>query len=325
MFSVWSTKKLSALIIALLVCAPALLVAQDEEPQASTDSQNVSVSQSAEPGETGDELAPAAKAVKMPTRIYRTMQPVDGFTPIEMFSGIESGEIEVQLIPKDATESTIFVTNNSDQPLAVEMPVAFAGVPVLAQFGGGGGGIGGGGGGQGGGQGGGGQGVGGGGGQGGGGGGFGGGGGAGGGGGGVGGGVFNIPPGKRGRIKVATICLEFNKQDPRPSIKYEIKPITALTSDPAVIEICKMLANDEISQKVGQAAAWHRTDSMSWEQLVNHDKIRLSNGYFERFFTPQQVYWAREVVSAATSRAAKANLIDDEAARSWRTSGENRK
>ncbi|MGI9518546.1 MAG: hypothetical protein ACR2NP_15935, partial [Pirellulaceae bacterium] len=216
---------------------------------------------------------------RQPTRVSRTLTPADGYASVEMFAAMETGDIEVELIPKDATEANIFVTNNSEQALAIEMPEAFVGVPVLAQGfgggpggGGGGGGFGGGGGGRGGGGGGfgggGGQGLGGGGGQGGGGGGFGGGGGGrggGGGGGGFGGGVFNIPPGKRAKVEISTICLEFNRPDPRPSMKYEIKPIRDYIQDEAIIEMIRMVANDEISQPVAQAAAWHRTDDLSWE------------------------------------------------------------
>ena len=70
---------------------------------------------------------------------------------------MKSGDIEVQFIPKNAEEARVLVKNKTKQPLRIEMPAAFAGVPVLAQFGGGGmggggmggGGMGGGGGGQG--------------------------------------------------------------------------------------------------------------------------------------------------------------------------------
>ncbi len=126
---------------------------------------------------------------------------------------------------------------------------------------------------------------------------------------------------------MATVCLEFNKKDPKPSMKYEIKPLDQVTTDPAIREICKMLANDEISQKVGQAATWHRTDSLSWEQLLVHDKVRLSNGYYERFFTPEQVYWAREVDAAANQRAVAAARAQQQSgeSRSWQTTGETRK
>jgi hypothetical protein len=310
MFSTWSTQKLTTLVCAVLVCAPAIVSGQ--ESPAAIDKPLPDTSSVAATSSAADDGG--ASKEKAPTRIYKTQRPVAGFQPVEMFAAINGGEIEVQLIPRDATQSNIFVVNKSDKPLAVEMPQAFAGVPILAQFGGNGGGVGGGGFGGGGGGLGGGGGIGGGGGQGfgggvgggAGGGGLGGGGGGlggGGGGGGLGGGVFNIPPGKRGRMQVATVCLEFHKEDPRPSMKYEIRPITAISTDPVIVEICKMLANDEISQQVAQAAAWHRTDNLSWDDLLNHDRIRLSNGYYEKFFAPEHVFWAREVVAAGTRRA----------------------
>lgn len=320
MFSTWSTQKLTAIVFALLVCAPAIVFGQESESAVSASALDTAATMEAAAAEE------SKNKEKVPTRIIKSMQPVDGYLPVEMFAAMEAGEIKVELIPRDATRANIFVTNLRDEALAVQMPQAFAGVPVLAQFGGGGGGFGGGGqggGGRGGGQGGqgGGQGIGGGtgGGQGGGGQGGGGLGGGGGGGGGLGGGVFNVPPGKRGRIQVSTVCLEFDKIDPRPSMKYEIKPITELSSDPVVAEICKMLANGEISQEVAQAAAWHKTDNKSWDELVNHDRVRLSNGYYEKFFTPEQVFWAQGVVAEGQQRAQAAIQAASQPNQSWRT------
>ncbi len=280
---------------------------------------------------------------KVPTRVSKTQEPVEGYEMVEMFSAMESGDIEVRLIPKDATQSTVFVENKSDRALAVKMPEAFAGVPVLAQFGGGfggggggrgGGGFGGGGGGFGGGGGGfgggGGQGFGGGfggggGGRGGGGGGFGGGGGRGGGGGGLGGGLFNIPPGKVGRVKVTTVCLEFDKNDPKPSMKYEIKPIEDYVSNESVIEMCKMVARGEIAQPVAQAAAWNQMEGLSWEFLLNHDRKRLSNGYREKFFAPEHIMWAQQVVAVAQQRVAAAgNSKTKSNEKAWRTDDRQR-
>jgi hypothetical protein len=229
----------------------------------------------------------------------------------------------VRLIPRDATAATVKVKNNSDRPLAIQMPAAFAGVPVMAQIGGfgpgggggggfGGGGLGGGGFGGGGlGSGGGNQGFGGG--FGGGGGGFGGGGlgggGFGGGGGGFGaggaggGGLFNIPPGKEGRVKINIFCLEHGKHDPKPSVEYTIRPLDELTKDPRVTEICRMLAGGEISQPVAQAASWNVANGLSWEQLLVKNRRELMNGYFERFFSPDQVLAAQQVVLVSAQRA----------------------
>ncbi len=60
---------------------------------------------------------------------------------VEMFAAIEQGQIEVRLTAKDSTQCTVAVRNKTDKPLTVKPPEAFAGVPVLAQFGGGEGGM----------------------------------------------------------------------------------------------------------------------------------------------------------------------------------------
>src|SRR5262245_12767634 len=68
-------------------------------------------------------------------------------TSIGLFEGMESGDIEVKVIPKDSTEGTITIANKTKKPLTIKLPEAFAGVPVLAQgglLGGNGGGVGGG-------------------------------------------------------------------------------------------------------------------------------------------------------------------------------------
>jgi hypothetical protein len=270
----------------------------------------------------------------MLNKIHKTKSPVKGFSKVEMFKAMESGEIEVSVVMKDSTQANFFVKNKSDKPLAIQMPPAFAAVPVLKQggfgggnqFGGGGNQFGGGGnqfggGGQnqgaGGGFGGGGGGFGGGGF---GGGGFGGGGGGFGGGGGLGGGpggVFNIPPGKIGKVKVNTVCLEHGKVDPKPAKKYKVVPIDKFTDNLEVVETLKLMAEGKIDQKTAQAAAWNQMDGLSWQQLLVKNKIQLTNGYFERYFHPQHVATAQKVVVATKK------MVED-AKKSKATSSGNR-
>lgn len=232
---------------------------------------------------------------------------------VEMFAAIKAGDIEVLVVPKDAKQATVVVTNKTKKPLSVKMPEAFAGVPVLAQFGGGGG-FGGNQGGFGGGQGG----FGGGGGMnqsfgggfGGGGGGFGGGGGGfGGGGGGFGGGnqggFFNVEPEKAKKVKLAIMCLEHGKKDPNLKIKYEIVPIESFTSKPNVIEICKMLGRGEVDQASAQAAAWHYTDGLSWQELAYKVGAKHLDGRIEPFFTAQQIEMGMKIAHMAGQRAEK--------------------
>ena len=53
---------------------------------------------------------------------------------------MEKGQIAVKLIPKDSTQCRVLIENKTDKPLTVKLPETFAGVPVLAQRAGGGGG-----------------------------------------------------------------------------------------------------------------------------------------------------------------------------------------
>jgi hypothetical protein len=199
---------------------------------------------------------------------------------VEMFSAIDDGQIEVKLIAKDSTQAKLVFKNNTGKALNVQLPEVFGGVPVLAQGGFGGGGQGGGigGGGRGGsGQ----QGIGGG--IGGGGGGFGGG-----GGGGQGGGFFNVPAEKVAQMKVAVVCLEHGKDEPRVSIPYQIVPLDQVNSEPSLHELLATLGRGEVDQRSAQAAAWHIANDMSWEELAAKE-IRHLNGDRHSYFTADEI------------------------------------
>ena len=246
------------------------------------------------------------------SKITKTIEPVEGFQPVEMFEGMQSGNVDVTIKAKDAADSTLIVTNKTDKPLAIQMPATFSAVPVLRQFGGGGGlGGGGGRGGGRGGQGGQSQGIGGGIGGGRGGGGFGGGGGGLGGGGG-GGGVFNIPAGKSGKLQIKTVCLEHGKPDPRSAIEYRVQPLENLADDSKVAETIRMLANDEITQNVAQATTWHLTDDLSFEDMLTMNRVERMGGYYERFFSVDELKLAANVLTEAGRRAGLRSEMEDD-------------
>jgi hypothetical protein len=180
---------------------------------------------------------------------------------VELFSGIEKGQIEVQLIPRDAAGANLLVKNKADKPLSVVLPQAFAGVPVLAQFrddllgnernvndarlpqtmgiGPGRNNI-------------------------------------------LGPGVMNIrgpnvPPGfwfnvapeKVGKLKLPAVCLQYGKPDPHPKFKYQIQPIQSVVDKPEVVELCAMLGRGEIGQRAAQLAVWHLNNAISWQELAS--------------------------------------------------------
>jgi hypothetical protein len=229
--------------------------------------------------------------------------------PVELFSAMENGDLEVNFVAKNSKSAMVVIKNNTKKPLSVKLPEAFGGVPVLAQFGGGGlggGGLGGGlgGGGLGGGLGGN-QALGGG---------FGGGGlgggglggGLGGGGlGGGGGGFFNVEAEKAEKIKVACVCLEHGKKDPTSSIKYKIVPLASVTTNGQLTEVCKMLGRGEIDQTSAQVAAWHLANGMSFEELAAKT-MRHVNGTVSAYFDARNVEMGMKIVSVAAARAEEA-------------------
>lgn len=242
------------------------------------------------------------------TSAVKSKAEVEKPETVEMFAAMKSGDIEVQLIFKDAKSGNVIITNKTKKPLSVKLPEAFAG--VHAQFGGGGlggggmGGMGGGGmGGMGGGGMGGGQGMGGG--MGGMGGGMGG---MGGGGMGGGGGFFNVAPDRPGKIKVAAVCLEHGKKDPNPRMRYEIRPIESFTDKPEIVELCKMVGRGEIPQNAAQAAAWHMANGLSWQELLHKDRVRHLNGTSEKYFTFSEIQLAARI-QMETLRRGKENPI----------------
>ncbi len=207
---------------------------------------------------------------------------------IDLFQAIDDGLVDVKFVARSDTKGRLVITNKTSDPIDVQIPEAFVGVPVLPQFGGGGGGggFGGGGGGLGGG-GGGSQSVGGGGGR-----------------GGGGGGDFNIRPERVRRVDVPLICLDHGLKDPSSSKPYEIRPIEDVVDSPAVIEIVKAFANGELPRGASQAAVWHLHSDVSWIDLSN--KLTGTKRQFVRnpYFSGAEIRVAIAIVHQAEALTA---------------------
>ncbi len=231
---------------------------------------------------------------------------------VEFFEAIEAGEIDVQFIPRNAELANVIIENRGEQPLAIRLPDAFAGVPVLAQFGGAGGfggmqgGRGGGTRGGGGGM----QGMGGGmGGM------MGGMGGMGGGmmgggmgGGMMGGGMMRVPGERQMKLKVTTVCLEHGKRDPNPRVPYKMIPAEQFIHDPQVKEVCRLLGYNQMSQNIAQAAAWHLADGLAWDFLARKKKSEDPfTKQVEMWFHPLELHQASLVVASTAPLADQAD------------------
>ena len=260
----------------------------------------------------------------------KAAEPVDESQAVELFQAMEEGLVEVKLVPKNSLESSLSVTNKTNRPIVVDMPSAFAGVPVLAQpgmggFGGGPGGFGGpGGGGFGGGA-------------------FGGddmrggrnggrnggmnsgrggnsggnqsiGGGMGGGRGGMGGfgggmggrrggGMFSIAPNQTHKEEVRTVCLEHGKKEPRSTVKYTIVPIDAYTDNRTTQVLCEMLGDAELDQNAVQVAVWSAENGLTMEELAAKTRQTSRNNPVESYFKPGELQLGAELLAQATDRA----------------------
>jgi hypothetical protein len=218
-------------------------------------------------------------------------------SPIEFFKAMDDGQVDVKFIAKSDRAARILITNKTGQPINLQLPEAFAGVPVLAQnfggggggrggggFGGGGGGFGGGGGGQ--------QSVGGG----------LGGGGLGGGGLGGGGGIFSIPPEETAKINVPVVCLDHGLRNPSSASKYTIVPAGQHLDRPAVIELLKAFGRGELQHGAAQAAAWHLNNDLSWNELAS--KLQGTRRSLSR-----PPYFSREEIQAGMAYASESHRL----------------
>jgi len=230
---------------------------------------------------------------------------------VELFAGIESEQLHVTLVPKNALRGSVFIENRSQKRLTVTLPRAVAAVQVLKQ-GFGGAGVGRGGGqaaGGAGGQGGQGQALGGG---------FGaaggaagglGGGAAGGGGNGFGnaggGGFFTVPAQAVVQVPLTSVCLEHGKSDPLPKMTYKLIPLENYTGNIALREFLLLLGSNDLDPGAAQAAAWCLANDMDWETLAAKTIGRLGGVDDEPYFSAGQIAAAQELVATARARAAQ--------------------
>lgn len=224
---------------------------------------------------------------------------------VKLFDGMKDGTLDVKIITRDEMGGNVLIENTTDKPITVLLPDAFVATPVLKQFGAGGqGGVGGqnnnnqngnqnggqqqqsGGGFGGGGFGGGGL----------------GGGGFGGGGLGGGGGFFSVPPEKTVRIPYTSVCLNHGKAEPRPKSNYKIIPLEEYTENEHLREVIRLVGTGKLDSQSAQAAAWHLTDNMSWQELSNK-AIKHISGPPEPYFSRAQLVNAQSIVSQAAANA----------------------
>ena len=138
----------------------------------------------------------------------------------------------------------------------------------------------------------------------------------------MGGGMFSVPPEKTKVVKVATVCLEYGKDEPSPRLPYRLVRLDSFSEDPALAAIMVALGRGEISQKVAQAAAWHLASGRSWQQLAAEKIDRAGGAPDLQYFSLAELLAARQVVAIAVERTGRGAAGSGPASRQFRSPGE---
>jgi len=214
--------------------------------------------------------------------------------PQPLFEAIKAGDLEAGVVPRDSKKLTIQFKNKTDRPLTIEMPAALAAAPILAQqpfnfpaFPGPG----------------------------------------------QnnqqqqnnqspqqlgmpgnngnnnifgqqqnGRGFFNIPAGRAIKVKMDCVCLEYGKPDPDVRMKYELKPLNEVCDKPELATMLRSLGEGKVDQRTAQAATWHLTNDLGWNELAGLISRRIG-GYTEHQFTTGQVAAAKRMLEKMAPQA----------------------
>jgi hypothetical protein len=217
---------------------------------------------------------------------------------VELFAAIEAGQIDAKLILKDEFEGNVFIENKTDKPLTIKLPRSAVGVQVLkqgfgpmaggmgqqgtnpgnngqAQQGGGGfGGFGGGGMGM------------------------------------MGGGGMgfpSVPSEKIIQIPFTSVCLNHGKPTPKAHMTYKLVPTETYTKNTVLQEMLAAVATGKLNRNVAQAATWHLTDDMSWEELAAKMIKRTGGLGNQPYFSREEILAAMSLVKAAEAKARENN------------------
>lgn len=232
---------------------------------------------------------------------------------VNLFDAVDAGQVTVRLIPNDAMSGTVLIENKTEKPLTVKIPDAVVGISIHAQIGNNGFGNNGfgnngignnagannGQGNMGAGQ----QMQ----------------------GGGVGmnqqngqpgigqqngpgnppPGFFSVPAEKIISLSFTSVCLEHGKPEPNSSSKYTLVPVSRVSKDAVLYQLLAKVGTGKVDAQAAQAAAWHLTDKMSFEELADKMNIPLGGLGAAPYFSREQILGGKQLLAEATERVAE--------------------
>ena len=123
------------------------------------------------------------------------------------------------------------------------------------------------------------------------------------GGGGGGGGFFSIPAERVISLPFNSVCLEHGKPEPTPSSRYKLVPVSQVSQDPILYELLTVVGTGRVDSQAAQAAAWHLTDKMSYQQLEAKVVTHLGGQPPTPYFSQAQMQGAQQLLALSTQKA----------------------
>ena len=100
-----------------------------------------------------------------------------------------------------------------------------------------------------------------------------------------------------------SVCLEHGKPEPTPSSRYKLVPVSAVSQDPVLYELLTVVGTGRVDSQAAQAAAWHLTDKMSFQQLAAKAMTHLGGQAPTPYFSQAQLQGAQQLLALSTQKA----------------------
>jgi len=105
------------------------------------------------------------------------------------------------------------------------------------------------------------------------------------------------------QVPLTTVCLEHGKADPNARMRYKLVKVEEHTADPVLRELLVMIGTGKVDRQVGQAAAWHLANDMSWDKLAAKVIKRVGGLPSQPYFSQAELLAAQQLVSQAKATA----------------------
>ena len=117
------------------------------------------------------------------------------------------------------------------------------------------------------------------------------------------GGSWFVAPEKTVREKIRTVCLEHGKNEPYGGQEYTLVPLETVSENKTTRALVEMLGDSGVDQQALQAAVWNQENEVPMDELAQKVYQPAGNVTPRPWFSPEQLQASAELIKAAEVRA----------------------